>query len=143
MSYEVATELCDLSAKTIGNIACRKSVASLTSLEKLCTGLGKSPNELLSNIDEQQATTYRFPMNVSNAKIFRSTFGFSAFHHQKACAGKISTGHADRSGIGDRFFASLHNKHVMCVPDEGKVRLHRGKHLLGIFVTGQHHSAGF
>ena len=86
MSYEVATELCDLSAKTIGNIACRKSVASLTSLEKLCTGLGKSPNELLSNIDEQQATTYRFPMNVSNAKIFRSTFGFSAFPLCPRCA---------------------------------------------------------
>ena len=61
MSYEMAAELCNLSVKTIGNIACRKSIPSIASLEKLCAGFGKTPNELLTNTDGQEAIAYRLP----------------------------------------------------------------------------------
>jgi transcriptional regulator with XRE-family HTH domain len=89
MSYETASELCHLSERTICNIACRRSVASIASLEKLCKGFGKTPNELLSKIDEQQAVTYRFPMAVSTAKIFRSSLGYSSFPVCPRCSSTL------------------------------------------------------
>lgn len=86
MSYETASELCHLSERTICNIACRRSVASIASLEKLCKGFGKTPNELLSKIDEQQAVTYRFPMT---AKIFLSSLGYSSFPVCPRCSSTL------------------------------------------------------
>ena len=47
LSYEAAAELCDISARHLSNIIRRCSVASVTTLEKLCSGLDATPNELL------------------------------------------------------------------------------------------------
>lgn len=47
LTYEKAAELCDLSSRYIGDIARRRTSPSTLTLEKICIGFGKTPNELL------------------------------------------------------------------------------------------------
>ena len=47
LSYEQASERCDLSSRYFGDIACGKTAPTVLTLEKLCNGLETTPNELL------------------------------------------------------------------------------------------------
>ena len=47
LSYEAAAELCDLSSRYFGDIARGKTSPTVNTLEKLCNGLNRTPNELL------------------------------------------------------------------------------------------------
>jgi len=47
LTYESASERCDLSARYFGDIARRKTAPTILTLEKLCAGLKTTPNELL------------------------------------------------------------------------------------------------
>lgn len=47
LSYEVASERCDLSSRYFGDIARGKTAPTILTLEKLCVGFELTPNDLL------------------------------------------------------------------------------------------------
>lgn len=47
LSHEAAAEHCGISTRFFGDIVRKKCSPSLNTLEKLCQGFGKTPNELL------------------------------------------------------------------------------------------------
>ena len=47
LSYEAATELCGISSRCLGGIVRREVEPKLPTVEKLCRGLGTTPDELL------------------------------------------------------------------------------------------------
>lgn len=47
LSYEAASELCGLSARYFGDIVRGRTGPTIQTLEKLCLGLDRTPNELL------------------------------------------------------------------------------------------------
>lgn len=54
---------CDITRRFVNKVICRHSNPSILTLEKLCMGTGKTPNELLfASADE--ALNYRIPMEV-------------------------------------------------------------------------------
>lgn len=64
LSYEAASELCDISPRYFGSIARGQTAPTVNTLEKLCIGLEKTPNELLSNKPNDAAQVYRTDMCV-------------------------------------------------------------------------------
>lgn len=64
LSYETAAELCNLSARFFGSIARGEVSPSINTLEKICTGFGKMPNELLGFSTEEAELSYRVAMPV-------------------------------------------------------------------------------
>lgn len=67
ISYEKAAELCNLSSRQVGNIIRRRSEPKLISLEKLCAGLGKTPNQLLGFTSVPDPVTVPMPITASRA----------------------------------------------------------------------------
>lgn len=59
LSYEAASELCDLSPRYFGSIARGQTAPSINTLEKLCSGLEKTPNDLLGYSVVNQELSYR------------------------------------------------------------------------------------
>ena len=47
LSYEAASERCDLSSRYFGDIARGKTAPTILTLEKLCVGFELTPNDLL------------------------------------------------------------------------------------------------
>lgn len=47
LSQEAAAHLCEISPRFFGNILRKQAVPTLSTLEKLCVGLQKTPDELL------------------------------------------------------------------------------------------------
>lgn len=66
LSYEAASELCDLSSRYFGSIARGKTSPSVNTLEKLCVGLDRTPNELLGFSTASEELSYRFPWKVTH-----------------------------------------------------------------------------
>ncbi len=79
LSYESAAERCDLSSRFFGSIVRRESTPSIITLEKLCTGFDKTPNELLRISPASEALSYRSPMAVSQLKYMRSLDGINSY----------------------------------------------------------------
>jgi len=79
LSYESASELCDLSSRYFGDIVRQKSAPSIVTLEKLRIGLEQSPNELLGVSSILHDISYREPMKVTQIKCYRSFNALSAF----------------------------------------------------------------
>lgn len=63
-TYETASELCDLSPRYFGSIARGKTSPSVNTLEKLCIGLDKTPNELLGFSTTDEELSYRVTSQV-------------------------------------------------------------------------------
>ena len=61
LSYEAAAELCDLSSRYFGDIARGKTSPTVNTLEKLCNGLNRTPNELLGFSAAGEELSFRFP----------------------------------------------------------------------------------
>lgn len=72
LSYEAASELCDLSSRYFGDIVRQKSAPTIITLEKLCSGLEQSPNELLGVSPVLQEVSYREPMKVTQIRCYRA-----------------------------------------------------------------------
>ena len=66
LTYEVASELCDISPRHFGSIARGQTVASVNILEKLCTGLKRMPNELLGFTTADEELSYRLALKVTH-----------------------------------------------------------------------------
>lgn len=65
-SYETASELCNLSPRYFGSIARGKTAPTIKTLEKLCIGLQRTPNELLGFSTASEELAFRFPMKVTH-----------------------------------------------------------------------------
>ena len=64
LTYETASELCNLSSRYFGAIARGQTAPSVNTLEKLCTGLERTPNELLGITTADEELSYRIAMQV-------------------------------------------------------------------------------
>lgn len=74
LSYETASELCDLSPRYFGSIARGQTAPSINTLEKICVGLHRTPNELLGVSSAGEELSYRVAMLVIHyreAPLFR------------------------------------------------------------------------
>ena len=80
LSYEAASERCELSPRYFAQIARGKTSPSILTLEKLCIGFERTPNDLLiPSSSHPQEISYRIPMPVTEVRRFRGTSGFIAF----------------------------------------------------------------
>lgn len=64
LSYETASELCDLSPRYFGSIARGKTAPTVNTLEKLYKGFEKAPNELLGFSTSDEELSYRIAVQV-------------------------------------------------------------------------------
>ena len=64
LSYEAASELCDLSPRYFGSIARGKTAPTVNTLQKLCVGFDRTPNELLGFSTTDEELSYRIAMQV-------------------------------------------------------------------------------
>jgi len=71
LSYEKASELCDLSARYFGSIARGQTAPSITTLEKICLGFHLTPNDLLIKQNTCQEFSFRIPMPVTQIRCHR------------------------------------------------------------------------
>ena len=62
LSYEAASELCDLSSRYFGDIARGKTAPTILTLEKLCVGFDLTPNDLLIPSAIWREMSFRKPM---------------------------------------------------------------------------------
>ena len=80
LSYEAASERCELSARYFAQIARGKTSPSILTLEKLCIGFDRTPNDLLiPSSSHPQELSYRIPMSVTEVRCFQGTSGPIAF----------------------------------------------------------------
>ena len=66
LTYEAASELCDISLRHFAAIARGQTAASINMLEKLCTGLNRMPNELLGFTTADIELSYRLGLMVTH-----------------------------------------------------------------------------
>ena len=71
ISHEAASELCDISSRYFGSIVRGKSAPSINTLEKLCHGFDKTPNELLGLTEDNEELSYRKHSKVEHYRTFR------------------------------------------------------------------------
>ena len=72
LSYADAASMCGLSGRYFGAMICRRTRPSIWTLEKLCSGFGVTPNELLLTQNEQEELAYRSPMRINAVRGYRS-----------------------------------------------------------------------
>ena len=80
LSYEAASERCELSPRYFAQIARGKTSPSILTLEKLCIGFDRTPNDLLiPSSSHPQEISYLIPMPVTEVRRFQGTSGLIAF----------------------------------------------------------------
>lgn len=66
LSYEAASERCDLSSRYFADIARGKTAPTILTLEKLCVGFDLTPNDLLIPSELWREMAFREPMPVTH-----------------------------------------------------------------------------
>ena len=79
LSYEAASERCGLSARYFGSIVRGNTAPTILTLEKLCVGLGRTPNQLLLCTSIELGVSSRSPMSVTYIRCHQETFGSSNY----------------------------------------------------------------
>lgn len=79
LSYEAASERCDLSSRYFGDIARGKTAPTILTLEKLCVGFDLTPNDLLIPSEIWREITFRTPMPVTAIRYYRCQYGHTSF----------------------------------------------------------------
>jgi len=79
LSYEAASERCELSSRYFGDIARGKTAPTILTLEKLCVGFDLTPNELLVPSEIWRETYFREAMAVTKVRHFHKTEGVVTF----------------------------------------------------------------
>lgn len=79
LTYESASERCDLSSRYFGDIARRKTSPTIATLEKLCTGFQRTPNDLLISPELSHDASFRKPMPVTKTHWYRDVDGLTAY----------------------------------------------------------------
>lgn len=70
LTYETASELCHLSTRYFGSIARGQTAPTVNTLEKLCIGLQRMPNELLGFSTADEELSYRIAMQVLHYRCY-------------------------------------------------------------------------
>ena len=68
LSYEAASERCDLSSRYFGDIARGKTAPTILTLEKLCVGFALTPNDFMSMLGEIEDT---FDIEVDETEVVK------------------------------------------------------------------------
>ena len=79
LSYEAASEQCELSSRYFGDIARGKTAPTILTLEKLCVGFDLTPNDFLIPSALWQELSFREPMPVTQIRCFRYPYGVAGF----------------------------------------------------------------
>lgn len=79
LSYEAASERCELSSRYFGDIARGKTAPTILTLEKLCVGFDLTPDDLLIPSAIWQEMSFRQPMPVTQIRCFRWPCGITGF----------------------------------------------------------------
>ena len=79
LSYEAASERCELSSRYFGDIVRGKTAPTILTLEKLCVGFDLTPNDLLIPSAIWQELSFREPMPVTQIRCFRYLSGVTGF----------------------------------------------------------------
>ena len=79
LSYEAASERCDLSSRYFADIARGKTAPTILTLEKLCSGFDLTPNDLLIPSEIWKEMAFREPMPVTQIRSFRCHYGVTGF----------------------------------------------------------------
>ena len=79
LSYEAASERCNLSPRYFGSVARGQTAASIITLEKLCRGFDQTPNELLRVPPRHPELIFRTPMPVIAVKCMMISGKLSGF----------------------------------------------------------------
>ena len=101
LSYEKASERCDLSPRYFGSIARGDTAPTILTLEKLCVGFDRTPNQLLLCTPAELCSTFRIPMPVTHVRCYREHFGLSAYPVCPNCGATMDreyTAFCDRCG---------------------------------------------
>lgn len=75
LTYEAASERCDISSRYFGDIARRKTTPTIATLEKICNGFHLMPNDLLVFTRLQSELSYRQPVFITECFTFDSPYG--------------------------------------------------------------------
>ena len=86
LSYESASERCELSSRYFGDIARGKTAPTIHTLEKLCIGFDRTPNELLISPHIRTELSFREPMPVTHILCTRYLQGLTSFPVCPRCA---------------------------------------------------------
>lgn len=73
LPYEGVSERCELSSRYFGDIARGKTAPTIRTLEKLCSGMESTPNELLLPAETDKRFSYRQPMAVFHGCCLQKT----------------------------------------------------------------------
>ena len=76
LSYEAASELCNLSPRYFGSIARGQTSPTINTLEKICIGFERMPNELLGFSTANEELSYRVGMQVAHYRRYYMASGF-------------------------------------------------------------------
>lgn len=80
LSYEAASELCDLSSRYFGSIVRGKTSPTVNTLEKLCVAFDRTPNELLGFSTTDEELSYRVTLHIRHCRQLPScNHSYSAF----------------------------------------------------------------
>lgn len=79
LSYEAASEQCNISSRYFGDIARGKTAPTILTLEKICVGFDLTPNDLLISTSVLKELAFRNSMPVTNVCYFRCSNGISTF----------------------------------------------------------------
>ncbi len=90
LTYETASELCDLSPRYFVSIARGQTVPSVNTLEKLCVAFERSPNELLGFTTSKEELAFRMAAQVVHYRIYSLFHGdFTTFPVCPSCSGSV------------------------------------------------------
>ena len=86
LSYESASERCALSARYFGDIARGKTAPTIHTLEKLCVGFDRTPNDLLIPAPIHIQISFREAMPVAHIRCYRWQYSLAGFPVCPRCA---------------------------------------------------------
>jgi len=90
LTYETASELCDLSPRSFGSIARGQTAPSANTLEKLCVAFERSHNELLGFATSKEELALRMAAQVVHYRIYPLFNGdFTTFLVCPNCSGSV------------------------------------------------------
>ncbi len=79
LTYESASERCNLSPRYFGDIARGKTAPTIHTLEKLCVSFDRTPNELLIPVPVLQEISFRKQLPVTHIRCYRNIYGLTGF----------------------------------------------------------------
>ena len=79
LTFEAASLKCGLNSRFLEELITTRADTSIDSLEKLCNGLGVTPNELLLGSHAFDELTYRSPLAVTRIRVYQGRWGLDGY----------------------------------------------------------------